>query len=70
MFASGNWKGLIPIPDINLEQLEQRLEGEDKQGYLQFIRRMLCWIPEERPTAEELIFDPWLMEGLFGPDDE
>jgi serine/threonine-protein kinase SRPK3 len=67
-FRPGNWRGLVPIPSMNLEQLEQRLQGEDKDGYLQFLRKMLCWIPEERPTAEELIFDPWLMEGLFDKD--
>jgi len=55
----------VPIPDVNLEQLERRLEGEDKDGFLQFIKKMLCWMPEERSTAGEVIFDPWLMEGLF-----
>jgi len=61
----GVWRGLVPIPDINLEQLERRLEGADKDGFLQFIRKMLCWVPEDRLTAKEVIFDPWLMEGLL-----
>lgn len=30
---------------------------------------MLRWVPEERPTGEEVIFDPWLMEGLIDPSD-
>ncbi|MCJ1256787.1 hypothetical protein MMC24_004611 [Lignoscripta atroalba] len=64
---NGNWRGLVPIPDLNFEQLERRLEGEDKHGFLRFMKKMLRWIPEERPTAGELIFDPWLMEGLFDP---
>jgi non-specific serine/threonine protein kinase len=59
------WRQLVPIPQVDLERLEQRLVGEDKERFLQFIRKMLTWVPEERPTAEELIFDPWLMEGLF-----
>jgi len=63
----GNWKGLVPIPSVNLEKLERRLDSEDKQAFLRFIRRMLCWIPEERPSEGEVIFDPWLMEGLFEP---
>lgn len=24
------------------------------------MRKMLRWLPEERPTAEELVFDDWL----------
>ena len=62
---TGKWRDLVPIPDVNLERLEHRLHEEDKEGFLQFIRKMLSWVPEERPTAEELIFDPWLMEELF-----
>ncbi|KAF2756508.1 protein kinase [Pseudovirgaria hyperparasitica] len=62
---NGKWRDLIPIPNANLERLEQRLVDGDKDGFLQFVRKMLTWIPEERPSAEELIFDPWLMEGLF-----
>jgi serine/threonine-protein kinase SRPK3 len=65
IFCPGNWRGLVPIPEISLEQREPRLEGEDKAEFLQFIRRMVRWMPEERPTTEEVIFDPWLMEGLF-----
>jgi serine/threonine-protein kinase SRPK3 len=58
---------LAPIPDTSLERLADGLEGEDKHGYLEFLKRILRWLPEERPTAEELIFDPWLMQGLkFG----
>jgi serine/threonine-protein kinase SRPK3 len=63
----GNWRGLVPIPKIDLEGLEQRLDGEEKNRFLHFIRKMLCWTPEERPTAGEIIYDPWLMEGLFDP---
>lgn len=62
---SGNWKGVTPLPDYNLETLEERLESDEKDDFLRFLRRMLCWIPEERATAEELLFDPWLMHGLF-----
>jgi serine/threonine-protein kinase SRPK3 len=62
---SGKWKGAAPIPDYNLEILEGRLEGDEKDDFLRFLRRMLCWLPEGRATAEELLFDPWLMQGLF-----
>ncbi|PGH28266.1 serine/threonine protein kinase [Polytolypa hystricis UAMH7299] len=66
---NGTWRGLAPIPDISLEKLEQRLTGDDKERFLHFVRQMLCWVPEERPTAGEAIFDPWLMEGLFDSND-
>ncbi|KAL1999700.1 hypothetical protein VTN02DRAFT_4151 [Thermoascus thermophilus] len=55
----GEWLGLAPIPHgRTMEALETRLE--DKSGFLRFIRRALTWIPEERPTARELLQDPWL----------
>lgn len=62
---SGNWKGAAPVPDFNLEALEERLKGDEKVDFLRFLRRMLCWLPEERASAKELLFDPWLMRGLF-----
>ncbi|GAT22079.1 hypothetical protein RIB2604_01501080 [Aspergillus luchuensis] len=63
--ANGQWKGPVPIPDHDLETLEERLEDDEKEDFLRFLRRMLCWLPEERATAKELLFDPWLMHGLF-----
>ncbi|EAW06693.1 protein kinase domain protein [Aspergillus clavatus NRRL 1] len=62
---NGKWKGAAPVPDYNLEALEERLHGDEKGDFLRFLRRMLCWLPEERATAKELLFDPWLMHGLF-----
>ncbi|KAL4934867.1 hypothetical protein BDV06DRAFT_217829 [Aspergillus oleicola] len=62
---NGHWKGAAPLPDYNLEALEERLKGDEKNNFLRFLRRMLCWLPEERATAKELLFDPWLMHGLF-----
>lgn len=60
----GRWKDLEPIPDITLESLAVDIQGEDKEGFLQFLRKALKWIPEDRPTARELLFDAWLMKGL------
>lgn len=50
----------MPIPENSLEQSERRLEGEEKERFLKFMRKMLRWVPEERSTAEELFYDPWL----------
>ncbi|KAM5441437.1 hypothetical protein MferCBS31731_003508 [Microsporum ferrugineum] len=61
---NGQWRGLAQIPEISLETLAEGIEGEDIQGFIAFLRRILRWLPEERPTAGELMFDPWLMKGL------
>ena len=58
----GNWKGSVPIPDQSFEIREQWLHGEDRALFVQFLRRMLCWIPEERPVVEELVFDEFWMQ--------
>ncbi|KAJ5789229.1 uncharacterized protein N7518_006240 [Penicillium psychrosexuale] len=61
---SGNWKELVPIPDITFERLAEKVEGKDKEGFLRWIRMALQWNPEDRATALELLYDEWLMEGL------
>ncbi|KAG4256124.1 CMGC/SRPK protein kinase [Fusarium proliferatum] len=55
----GKWLGLAPIPKgRSLEELETRLE--DSTGFIAFLRRVLTWMPEDRPTARELLLDPWV----------
>jgi hypothetical protein len=56
----GKWKGLVEIPSLSLEESEENLDGESKELFLQFMRSMLRWLPEERKTARELLDDPWL----------
>ncbi|EFW13402.1 hypothetical protein D8B26_000006 [Coccidioides posadasii str. Silveira] len=63
---NGKWTDAVPMPELTLEDLSTGIIGENKAGYLQFLRRILRWLPEERPTGRELIVDPWLMEGLGG----
>ncbi|KAK0102752.1 hypothetical protein ONS95_006349 [Cadophora gregata] len=60
--SQGNWRGSVPIPDQSFEIREQWLHGEDQALFVKFLRRILCWIPEERPAAEELAFDEFLMQ--------
>ncbi|KAK6365862.1 hypothetical protein LTR64_008698 [Lithohypha guttulata] len=43
-----------------LESTITTLFGEDKELFLDFVTRMLQWLPENRPTARELLKDPWL----------
>lgn len=45
---------------MSLERAETVLEGEEKKRFLNFVRSMLKWVPEERRKAEELLRDPWL----------
>ncbi|KAH7312829.1 CMGC protein kinase [Rhexocercosporidium sp. MPI-PUGE-AT-0058] len=54
-------RGLIPT-DISLEDSVFSLGGEEKRMFLDFIKRMLQWLPDERNTAKELLEHPWLQE--------
>ncbi|KAG6018178.1 hypothetical protein E4U43_007261 [Claviceps pusilla] len=57
----GTWHGIVPIPwEKTMEAAETKLE--DKSKFLQFMRRTLAWDPSKRPTARELLDDPWLVE--------
>ncbi|KAI1964450.1 hypothetical protein LOZ07_000921 [Ophidiomyces ophidiicola] len=51
---------LVPSEDFNFSTLTPFFEGEDKRLFLNFAKRMLTWMPEERATAKELLDDPWL----------
>jgi len=35
------------------------LEGKNKELFMQFMRKMLRWVPEERQSAGKLLEDPW-----------
>lgn len=58
----GQWLGAgdVAVPSISLEESESNLSGKNKELFLQFVRSMLRWVPEERKTAKELLHDPWL----------
>ncbi|KAH6724210.1 putative CDK4/6 [Leptodontidium sp. MPI-SDFR-AT-0119] len=57
---SGRWIGDVKIPSTSLEEFEENLEGKEKVLFLQFMRKMLRWVPEERMSAFDLLDDPWL----------
>lgn len=50
---------LIPT-GYALEDSVKSLKGEEKRLFLEFAKKMLCWLPEDRKTAKELLQDPWL----------
>lgn len=49
-------------PPAPLEELEALLSGDEKRKFLEFMRKMLQWAPEQRSTANELWYDDWLQE--------
>ncbi|KAK3292975.1 kinase domain-containing protein [Chaetomium fimeti] len=58
---NGQWVADVPIPQGNsLENAEHFLAGRNKTMFLDFVRGMLAWRPEDRKTAKELLEDPWL----------
>ena len=62
---AGDWKGSIPIPEQSLETRELQFSWQDKELFLHFLRRVFRWLPEERPTAEELAYDEFLMQAVL-----
>jgi serine/threonine protein kinase len=54
--------------NATLETEEEVLEGAEKVKFVAFMRRMLQWRPEDRPSASELLEDPWLR--FPEPDEE
>lgn len=54
-------KDLIPH-GLKTEDTVTGLEGEEKQEFLSFAKKMLQWLLEERKPAKELVEDPWLSD--------
>ena len=51
----------LQVNKSSLEEEEENLEGKEKVIFLQFLRKMIQWVPEERKSAKELMVDPWLV---------
>lgn len=63
--GEGNWIAEMDIPQgLTLERSEKNLDGEKKEEFLQFVRCMLQWRPEDRCTAKELLGHPWMRGNL------
>ncbi|EPE04736.1 protein kinase [Ophiostoma piceae UAMH 11346] len=57
----GNWQGPVPLPPKTpLADLVTTLEGEQKTLFVDFLECVLTWLPEERLTADQTYFHPWL----------
>ena len=51
---------LHPRYQIRTEDEEENLEGEEKKVFIQFLKKMTQWLPEDRLSAKELMEDLWL----------
>lgn len=58
--SDGTLKHPLELPDVSLETSSTRLDGSDKVLFLEFVRKMLDWMPEKRHTAKQLLEHPWL----------
>ncbi|KAL2849803.1 CMGC/CLK protein kinase [Aspergillus pseudodeflectus] len=58
-------QGSIPIPEQSFEMRARQFPNEDNELFMAFLRRIFRWLPEERPTAEELAYDDFLMQPLL-----
>lgn len=57
----GNLKNPKLIPaDFSFENTLTHVSGEGKRRFIDFVRKMIAWRPEDRMTARELLKDPWL----------
>lgn len=57
----GTWTGQAPIPDRSLESLiAHNVDGEEVEGFVQWMRKALQWDPEDRPTALGLLRHEWM----------
>lgn len=45
--------------------MDQKLEGEEKQKFIAFMRKMLQWNPEDRQDNEGVYWDEWLLADLI-----
>ncbi|KAI6790716.1 protein kinase [Hortaea werneckii] len=62
--SEGNWIAATPIPEQTLETREMRLTGDDRDLLLALVRKILRWLPEERPSAEDLYQDEFVLQFL------
>lgn len=59
--STGNWiVEDCEVHTTSFEDLEKHLEGEDKEMFLDLMKGMITWRPEDRKTPRELIEHPWL----------
>ncbi|CAI6093808.1 hypothetical protein V2G26_017113 [Clonostachys chloroleuca] len=51
---------LIPDEMSSLSNSTPMLDGQERALFINFAKKMLTWLPEQRASAKELLDDPWL----------
>ncbi|KAL1868859.1 hypothetical protein VTK73DRAFT_3475 [Phialemonium thermophilum] len=64
--AGGSWIAATPVPHQTLRVRERRVEGRDKGLLLRLVRNILRWLPEDRPAAEDLFDDAFVVQHRSG----
>jgi serine/threonine-protein kinase SRPK3 len=54
---------------ITFENSVRNLKGEEKDLFIDFAKKMICWLPEERWTAKQLLDHPFLTKTEFAMPD-
>ncbi|PGH11543.1 hypothetical protein AJ79_04801 [Helicocarpus griseus UAMH5409] len=58
----GNWISEPPISQTSFEEFVTKIPpGEEKGQFLRFMRKVLTWDQEARPTSNEVFLEEWLM---------
>lgn len=45
--------------------MERRLASEEQTDFLEFMRKMLQWRPEDRSDCNDIFFSEWLVADLI-----
>ena len=67
LFPKGVFSAGVPIPcprtlDDRETSLQREDDKEDRELFLDFMRKMLQWEPETRSSARELAEDEWIVK--------
>jgi serine/threonine protein kinase len=56
----------VTVPSVSLGERISVLEGKEKEKekFLDFIRSMLRWRPEDRKSATKLLKHPWMANAI------
>ncbi|KAF2215355.1 hypothetical protein CERZMDRAFT_110054 [Cercospora zeae-maydis SCOH1-5] len=61
----GRWIGDVPVPDTGLIRMEKMLSSKDKADFLDFMKKVLQWRPEDRSDCNDIFFSEWPVADLI-----